>query len=96
MRSMRWLPEGIGLEEAGVKTDRGYIVTDANFRTSVEGVYAIGVAIDMVSRDLNRKIAEELGHIEAAQAADIASEIYKDGGNARALGGGGASVSRAM
>ncbi len=37
--------DGIGLEEAGVKTDRGFIVTDVNFRTSVEGVYAIGDAV---------------------------------------------------
>lgn len=37
--------EGIGLEEAGVTTERGFIVTDANFRTSVEGVFAIGDAI---------------------------------------------------
>jgi len=34
---------------------------------------AIGVAIDMVSRDLNRKIADELAHIEATQAAEQAA-----------------------
>ena len=38
--------EGLGLETAGVKTDkRGRIETDAGFKTSVEGIYAIGDAI---------------------------------------------------
>ncbi|MDQ3941405.1 MAG: FAD-dependent oxidoreductase, partial [Actinomycetota bacterium] len=35
----------LGLDEAGVKTDRGYIVVDSSFRTSVDGIYAIGDAI---------------------------------------------------
>lgn len=34
--------EDIGLEQAGVKTDRGSIVVDEHCRTNVEGVYAIG------------------------------------------------------
>jgi dihydrolipoamide dehydrogenase len=34
--------EGIGLEDLGVKTDRGHIVTDGYGRTNVEGLYAIG------------------------------------------------------
>jgi len=34
--------EGIGLEDLGVKTDRGIIVTDDYGRTNVEGIYAIG------------------------------------------------------
>jgi len=34
--------EDLGLEEAGVATDRGFIVTDPWCRTSVAGVYAIG------------------------------------------------------
>lgn len=34
--------EDIGLEQAGVKTDRGAIVVDEHCRTNVEGVYAIG------------------------------------------------------
>ncbi|NTU67248.1 MAG: dihydrolipoyl dehydrogenase [Chlorobiaceae bacterium] len=34
--------EGIGLEAAGVATDRGFITTDASCRTSVPGIYAIG------------------------------------------------------
>jgi len=34
--------ESIGLEEAGVKVDRGHVVIDEWCRTGVEGVYAIG------------------------------------------------------
>jgi dihydrolipoamide dehydrogenase len=34
--------ENIGLEELGVTTERGHIVTDGYGRTNVEGVYAIG------------------------------------------------------
>ena len=34
--------EDIGLEKAGVKTERGAIVHDEFFRTNVKGVYAIG------------------------------------------------------
>jgi dihydrolipoamide dehydrogenase len=35
--------QGLGLEEAGVKTDeRGFIVVDALLRTNVPGIYAIG------------------------------------------------------
>ena len=34
--------EDIGLEKAGVKTERGAIVVDDHCRTSVEGIYAIG------------------------------------------------------
>lgn len=34
--------EGIGLEEAGVQLDRGYIKVDEYYRTTVPGVYAIG------------------------------------------------------
>lgn len=34
--------EGIGLEETGVKTDKGRVVVDKFYQTSVPGVYAIG------------------------------------------------------
>ncbi|MGC4252299.1 MAG: dihydrolipoyl dehydrogenase [Sphingobium sp.] len=34
--------ENIGLEELGVKTERGHIVTDAHCRTNVDGIWAIG------------------------------------------------------
>lgn len=34
--------EGIGLEECGIKTDKGIVLTDDFYRTNVEGIYAIG------------------------------------------------------
>ncbi len=34
--------EGIGLEENGIKTDKGRIVVDKFYQTSVPGIYAIG------------------------------------------------------
>ena len=34
--------ENIGLEELGIKTDKGRIIVDANQQTNVPGVYAIG------------------------------------------------------
>lgn len=34
--------EGIGLEETGVKTEKGKVVVDEYYRTNVDGVYAIG------------------------------------------------------
>ena len=34
--------ENIGLEQVGIKTDKGRIIVDANLQTNVPGVYAIG------------------------------------------------------
>lgn len=34
--------EDIGLEETGIKTDKGKIIVDAYYKTNVEGYYAIG------------------------------------------------------
>ncbi|SRR5579883_386526 len=33
---------GLGLENVGVKTERGQVVIDEHFRTNIEGIYAIG------------------------------------------------------
>ena len=34
--------DGVGTEAAGVKTERGKVVVDANYQTNVPGIYAIG------------------------------------------------------
>lgn len=34
--------QGLGFEGAGVKTDRGFVLTDERLQTSVPGVYAVG------------------------------------------------------
>lgn len=49
--------EGMGLEEVGVKLDRGVVVTNEQFQTSVPNIYAIG--------DCNGKIM--LAHAASAQ-----------------------------
>jgi len=42
--------QGLGLETVGVRTDeRGAILVDSSFRTSVPGIYAVGDAIDRIA-----------------------------------------------
>ncbi|NLE34131.1 MAG: dihydrolipoyl dehydrogenase [Bacteroidales bacterium] len=57
--------EDIGLEEAGVKTDRGRIVVDEFYRTSVSGVYAIGDVIP----------GPALAHVASAEAIVCVEKI---------------------
>lgn len=49
--------EGIGLEEAGVKTEKGKVVVDQFYRTNVPGIYAIG---DIVQ-------GQALAHVASAE-----------------------------
>ncbi|QJD97649.1 dihydrolipoyl dehydrogenase [Mucilaginibacter robiniae] len=57
--------EGIGLEEAGVKFDRGKVLVDDYYRTNVEGVYAIG---DIVK-------GQALAHVASAEAITCVEKI---------------------
>jgi len=57
--------EGIGLEEAGVTTDRGKVVVDDFYRTNVEGVYAIG---DIVK-------GQALAHVASAEGITCVEKI---------------------
>lgn len=50
--------EGLGLEEVGVKVERDKVVVDENFRTSVDGVYAVG---DIIA-------TPALAHVASAEA----------------------------
>ncbi len=52
------LSEGIGLEGAGIATDKGYILVDGLMRTNVPGFYAIG---DVVP-------TPQLAHVASAEA----------------------------
>src|SRR5262245_18934216 len=52
------LSADLGLEEAGVRTNKGFVVTDAFMRTNVEGVWAIG---DLVGPMLLAHAASEQG-----------------------------------
>jgi dihydrolipoamide dehydrogenase len=62
----------IGLEEVGVKTDRGYIVVDSSFRTSVEGVYAIGDAVHVTDADGPHP---QLAHVAFIEGIKLAERI---------------------
>lgn len=64
--------EGIGLEEAGVKLDKGYIVVDQGFRTSVEGVYAIGDAVFIPDANWPHP---QLAHVAFIEGIKVAERI---------------------
>ena len=57
--------EDLGLEKAGVKTERGFIQTDENLSTSVPGVYAIG--------DVTGKLL--LAHVASAQGVMVVESL---------------------
>jgi dihydrolipoamide dehydrogenase len=57
--------EGIGLEETGVKTDKGKVVVDDYYRTNIEGVYAIG---DIVK-------GQALAHVASAEGITCVEKI---------------------
>ena len=50
--------DGLGLEEAGVETERGMIKTDSGWKTNVEGIYAIG---DVIAGPMLAHKAEDEG-----------------------------------
>jgi dihydrolipoamide dehydrogenase len=57
--------ENLGLEETGVKTDRGRVVVDPFYKTNVEGVYAIG---DIVG-------GQALAHVASAEGIICVEKI---------------------
>ena len=64
--------DNIGLEEAGIATDRGYIVVDQNFRTSVDGVFAIGDAVHVPDAE---GLHPQLAHVAFAEGMKVAERI---------------------
>ncbi|MGV9862248.1 dihydrolipoyl dehydrogenase [Rhodococcus koreensis] len=61
----RPMTDDLGLDVAGVDTDRGWVVTDERLRTSAEGVYAVG--------DVVRGL--QLAHRGFAHGVFVAEEI---------------------
>ncbi|MCY4624470.1 MAG: dihydrolipoyl dehydrogenase [Chloroflexi bacterium] len=57
--------EGLGLEEAGISTERGLITVDEHLQTTAEGVYAVG--------DVNGKLA--LAHVASAQGVYVVERL---------------------
>jgi len=75
--------DGLGLEAAGVKlTDKGRIAVDGNWKTSVDGIYAIGDVIDgpMLAHKAEaegRALAERLaGKTAPFSTARIPNVVY--------------------
>jgi dihydrolipoamide dehydrogenase len=56
--------EGLGLEEVGVKIDRGFVPVDRRMRTNVPGIYAIG---DLAGQPM-------LAH-KASREAEVVAEV---------------------
>jgi len=63
--------EGIGLEKAGVKTEKGKITVDDFYRTSVPGIYAIG---DIVHGPALAHVASAEGIVCVEKIAGIDTE----------------------
>ncbi|MFZ4863855.1 dihydrolipoyl dehydrogenase [Sphingobacterium sp. Mn56C] len=57
--------ENIGLEEVGVKTDKGRVLVDDFYKTNIDGVYAIG---DIVK-------GQALAHVASAEAITCVEKI---------------------
>ena len=61
--------EGLGAEKLGIKIDRGYVVVDQMFRTSVPGISAIGDVITMGGPHY------QLAHVSSMEGIVLAERI---------------------
>ncbi|GLK18497.1 dihydrolipoyl dehydrogenase [Herbiconiux flava] len=67
---------GLGFEEAGVKVDRGFVITDHRLQTSVPGVYAVGdivPGLQLAHRGFQQGIfvAEEIAGLNPQVVEDV-------------------------
>ena len=62
--------ENIGLDEVGVEVDRGFIPVDVNFRTNVDGVYAIGDVIAVPEANWPHPQLAHVAFIEGIKVAE--------------------------
>jgi len=76
---------GLGFEEAGVKIDRGFVITDERLRTGVDGVYAVGdivPGLQLAHRGFQQGIfvAEEIAGLAPIVVSDtnIPKVTYSD------------------
>lgn len=70
--------DGLGYEDAGVKVERGFVVTDEHCRTGVEGVYAIGDLIAQPSSGLPFPHFQ-LAHVAFAEGVHVAEQAAGGG-----------------
>ena len=61
----------MGFEEAGVKMDKEFIVVDQNFKTSADGVYAIGDAINMPDANWPHPQLAHVAFIEGIKLGEL-------------------------
>ncbi|MBI4886197.1 MAG: dihydrolipoyl dehydrogenase [Acidobacteria bacterium] len=61
---------GLGIEELGVRLDKGYIAVDSLYRTSVPGIAAVGdvIALDGVAHP-------QLAHVSSAEGVIVAERL---------------------
>jgi dihydrolipoamide dehydrogenase len=57
--------ENIGLEELGIKTDKGFVLVDSYYKTNVEGIYAIGDILN----------TQALAHVASAEGITCVEAI---------------------
>ena len=67
--------EGLGLAELGVAMERGRVVTDAHFKSNVDGIYAIG---DVIAGPMLAHKAEDEGIAVAEILAGQAGHVNYD------------------
>ena len=70
--------EGLGLEESGIKLERGHVITDTHAQTNIKGIYAIG---DMAGAPW---LAHKAAH-EGIIAAEHIAGNHPDGGGAHGM-----------
>ena len=67
--------EGLGLDTVGVKMERGRVIVDADFKTNVAGIYAIG---DVIAGPMLAHKAEDEGIAAAEIIAGKAGHVNYD------------------
>ena len=68
----RPLVAGLGLEQLGVRLDRGRVVVDADYRSSVPGIYAIG---DLIAGPMLAHKASDEGVVCVERMAGEPSQV---------------------
>ena len=63
--------ENVGLEDLGVEIDKGFIVVDPMFRTSVEGVFAIGDVVTVPEANWPHPQLAHVAFIEGIKLAEF-------------------------
>jgi dihydrolipoamide dehydrogenase len=70
------ITEGLGLEEAGVELDRGYVKVDGQLQTSVERVWAVGDVANTPHQLAHVSMAEGVAVAERIAGNDVAELEY--------------------